>query len=97
MKLKIKGPFNLSGKWKGVMGDVVKGKYQMSITSWIWTTERNNVLEFVRPNRITNYVLCYIPKTSELDYQLVIRPFTINVWKSIGVILIVGLFLCVCF
>ena len=87
----IKGPFNLSGKWKGVMGDVVTGKYQMSINSYIWTTERNNVLEFVRPSRITTYVLCYIPKTSELDYGLVIRPFTINVWISIGIILISGL------
>ena len=73
------------------MGDVVTGKNQISINSWIWTTERNTVLEFARPNRITTYVLCYIPKTSELDYGLVIRPFTINVWMGIGIILIGGL------
>ena len=73
------------------MGDVVTGKNQISINSWIWTTERNTVLEFARPNRITTYVLCYIPKTSELDYGLVIRPFTSNVWKGIGIILIGGL------
>ena len=91
MKLNIKGPFDLSGKWKGVMGDVVTGKYQMSLNSWLWTTERNNVLEFVLPSRITTYVLCYIPKASELDYGLVIRPFTTNVWMGIGIILIIGL------
>ena len=73
------------------MGDVVAGKYQMSLNPWLWTDERNKVVDFVRPNHISTDVLFYIPKTAELDYGLVIRPFTINVWKSIGVILIVGL------
>ena len=73
------------------MGDVLTGKYQMSINSWFWTADRNEVLDFVRPNYITSLVLCYIPKLSELDYGLAIRPFTPKVWKNIGITVIVGL------
>ena len=73
------------------MGDVVAGKYQMSLNPWLWTEERNKVVDFVRPNHISTDVLFYIPKTAELDYGLVIRPFTSNVWKGIGIILIGGL------
>ena len=73
------------------MGDVLTGKYQMSINSWFWTADRNEVLDFVRPNYITSVVPCYIPKLSELDYGLAIRPFTPKVWKNIGITVIVGL------
>ena len=69
------------------MGDVVTGKYQMSPNPWLWTEERNKVVEFICPNYIQINVLCYIPKTAELDYGLFIRPFTTNAWKSIGLIL----------
>ena len=91
VQLKIKGPYNLSGRWKGVEGDVVTGKYQMSLNAWLWTTERNKVLDFVYPNRIVATVLCYISKPSVLDYGLAIRPFTYKVWKSIGITLSGGL------
>ena len=77
--------------WKGVAGDVVTGKYQMGLNAWLWTIERNKVLDFVRPNYLTSTILCYLPKPSELDYGLAIRPFTHNVWKSIGITLSGGL------
>ena len=67
------------------------GKYQMSINSWLWTADRNEILDFVQPNRMISIVLCHSLKASELDYGLAIRPFTPKVWKSIGVTLIVGL------
>ena len=73
------------------MGDVLTGKYQMSINSWFWTADRNEVLDFVRPIYSFSFVLCYIPKLSELDYGLAIRPFTPKVWKNIGITAIVGL------
>ena len=67
------------------------GKYQMSINAWLWTADRNEVLDFVRPIYSFSFVLCYIPKLSELDYGLAIRPFTPKVWKNIGITAIVGL------
>ena len=67
------------------------GKYQMSINSWLWTADRNEILDFVQPNRMISIVLCHSLKASELDYGLAIRPFTPKVWKNIGITVIVGL------
>ena len=69
------GPYNASGIWKGVMGDVIMGKYQMSLNSWIWTLERQPILDFV-PITKDNPLLCLIPKPPEVDPGLFIRPFT---------------------
>ena len=51
------------------------GKYQMSLNSWIWTLERQPILDFV-PVTKDNPVLCLIPKPPEVDPGLFIRPFT---------------------
>ena len=67
------------------------GKYQMSINSWLWTADRNEILDFVCPNLMISIVLCHSLKASELDYGLAIRPFTPKVWKNIGITVIVGL------
>ena len=74
---KFIGPYNASGIWKGVMGDVIMGKYQMSLNSWIWTLERQPILDFV-PVTKDNPLLCLIPKPPEVDPGLFIRPFTGN-------------------
>ena len=73
------------------MGDVVRGKYQISIAPWLWNTDRDKILEFAFPNHMTDTVLSYIPTTPELDYGLIIRPFTNNAWTCIGIFLIIGL------
>merc|ERR1712154_345821 len=31
------GPYNLSGTWGGVMGDVVTKKFDLSLSGWVWT------------------------------------------------------------
>ena len=69
----------------------MRGKYQIGISTWVWNTERDKVLEFALPNHMTNLVLSYHSTTPELDYGLVIRPFTNNAWTCIGIILITGL------
>ena len=46
------GPFNLSGTWSGVMGDVVNNKYDMSVSVWWWTSDRSRVLQFVAVSRV---------------------------------------------
>ena len=73
------------------MGDVVRGKYQIGICPFVWNTERDEILEFALPNHMTKLVLSYHSTTPELDYGLVIRPFTNNAWTCIGIILIMGL------
>ena len=40
------GPFNLSGTWSGVMGDVINGEYDMSLSAWYWIDNRKELLSF---------------------------------------------------
>ena len=86
----IEGPFNSSGKWKGVLGDVVTGKYQLSVNGWKHFLERNEILDFV-PIMKTATILCFIPKPPEVDSGLFIRPFTNSAWKTIGIVSSIGI------
>ena len=74
-----------------MFGDVVTGKYEIGINSWLWNKDRNEVVDFVVPNYIYRTILCYIPKPPEVDHWLVIRPFTNAVWLGIGCTLCLGL------
>ena len=65
------------------MGDVIEGKYQMSLNSWEWNIDRNAFLDFV-PVTKDNYLLMMIPKNPEVDPGLFIRPFKNEVWQWIG-------------
>ena len=76
------GPFNLSGEWTGVIGDVVTGKYQFSLNSWTFTTERQKVLSFV-PSVIDRFVFLLIPSLPDFDPELLYRPFTNSAWLCI--------------
>jgi hypothetical protein len=71
---KIGTPYNLSGNWSGVMGDVVKGKYPISLSAWSWMPERNYFLDFV-PIIKENFVLSIVPQQPKVDLTLFIRPF----------------------
>ena len=72
------------------MGDVVTGKYQMSLNGWKYFLQRNEILDFV-PIMKTATILCIIPKPPEVDSGLFIRPFTYSAWKTIGIISFVGI------
>ena len=41
------GPYNLSGTWGGVMGDVINGKYHFSLSQWLHIRERYELMDFV--------------------------------------------------
>ena len=58
------GPFNTSGTWGGVMGDVINGKYDMTISIFQWTTSRNELLEFA-PVAKFRLALAVTPNHSE--------------------------------
>ena len=87
--LKILGPYNASGDWPGVMGDVVTGKYPLSLNAWRWFPERNPILDFVPVARET-YLLATIPKPQKVDFDLYIRPFTRKAWQAVIAFMIIG-------
>ena len=68
------GPFNMSGNWTGVMGDVITGKYPMSVSSWLWLLERDPLLDCV-PVLTDNDILVMTPNSPLFDLHLYIRPF----------------------
>ena len=40
------GPFNRSGTWGGVMGGVINGEYDTSLSAWYWIHSRVDLLSF---------------------------------------------------
>ena len=77
------GPYNLSGNWSGVMGDVVTGKYPIGLSTWRWTIERHIVGDF-------NVILSWDYKTSylvlqrpQIDPQFFTRSFSNLSWLFI--------------
>ena len=49
------GPFNRSGNWSGVMGNVVNGCFDMSLSPWYWLYDRAELMSFT-PVARTRYV-----------------------------------------
>ena len=76
------GPFNLSGTWGGVMGDVINKKYDLSISSWVWTAERAELAQFI-PIVKERFVLVWSPQRPETDFGLFTRPLTNDSWVAI--------------
>ena len=56
------------------MGDVVTGRYALSVSSWIHLLEREPILDFV-PVLTDNDILVISPKPPLFDLHLYIRPF----------------------
>ena len=67
------------------MGDVVSGKYPMSLSSWLWVIERDSLLDFV-PIIREQLLLTIAPQPHKIDFGLFIRPFRLDTWKGIIVI-----------
>jgi hypothetical protein len=86
--LQISGPYNRSGEWGGIMGDVVNGKYDLCLSSWLWMAERYEILTFV-PVYSKKQVLVWTPKNSVIDFGLVTRPFTDDSWVAIFVMTLI--------
>lgn len=60
------GPYNLSGTWSGVMGDVVNGKYPLSLSQWYYISERYGLLDFVT-TAADHQELALTPQPPEVD------------------------------
>ena len=66
------GPFNLSGTWGGVMGDVINKKFDFSLSSWTWNLARYTLVQFV-PFMKGVHTLVWTPKIPETDFGLFTR------------------------
>jgi hypothetical protein len=76
------GPYNLSGEWGGVLGDVIMSKYDLNLAGWAWPVVGYGLISCVNIASITN-VLIWTPKTKETDFGLFVRPFTGDSWIAI--------------
>jgi hypothetical protein len=75
-------PYNLSGEWGKVMGNVINAKYDPSLGEWNWWIERYELLSFV--NIITDQsILLWTPMDRQIDFGLYLRPFTDHSWIAI--------------
>ena len=77
------GSIPQDGKWLGVLGDVVSKKYDLSISTWSWKTERLGVLQFVVVAK-TRYVQVLTPSRPTTDLTLFTRVFTNRSWLAIA-------------
>ena len=71
------------------MGDVVTGKYQFSLNSWLMTPGRYPVVTMV-PTIMDRFLCLLIPNPPEFDPTLLLRPLTNIVWLCIVTLLIVA-------
>ena len=76
------GPFNLSGTWGGVMGDVINKKYDMSVTIWMWNIERHELAQFVPVAKTRRMSVMKASKST--DFELFTRVFTDDSWVAIS-------------
>ena len=56
------GPFNINGTWGGVMGAVVNGDYDFSMSIWASTVDRESLLEMA-PIMRRQYILVILLNT----------------------------------
>ncbi len=80
----VKGAYNASGTWTGVMGNVINGIYPMSLSSWQFVPERSDFLDCVTLFLDDKQILLMTPRVTKTDHQLYIRPFTNDVWRTIA-------------
>ena len=86
----IDGIYNKSGKWHGVLGSIVKDKYHLSLSQWLWTSERHGLLDFVSTS--TDFtILVFTPSPPEVDMGLFIRPFRNDAWGGFVVVIAICL------
>ena len=71
------------------MGDVVKGKYPLSLNSWRWFSERDPILDHIPVVRET-FLLATIPRPKKVDFNLYSRPFTKEAWQAVLFFIIIG-------
>ena len=81
------GPYNISGTWGGVMGDVINKQYDMSISTWYWKPERIKLVQFVPVVR-GRMILVSARQKPKTDFGLLSRGFNNASWMGIFILLV---------
>ena len=71
------GTTTFNGTRRGVWADVMRKQYDMSLSIWFWTLERNEFFDFV-PIINGHQVLAMKPRHPIMDFGLFMRPFAPN-------------------
>ena len=82
----ISGPKNASGVWGGVQGLVRNGTYPLSVSMWKHLDHRIGIFNFVNAGTGYKEIIAYNPRAPTFDPKLFLRPFSSNVWTTIGFI-----------
>ena len=80
----ISGPKNASGVWGGVQGLVRNGTYPLSVSMWKHLDHRIGIFDFVNAGTGYKEIIAYNPRAPTFDPKLFLRPFSSNVWTTIG-------------
>ena len=59
------------------MGDVVSKKFDFSMSPWVWTIDRSDLVQFAPINKDSR-VLVWTPKNPATDFGLFTREFNID-------------------
>jgi hypothetical protein len=73
---------NHSGKWGGVLGGIINGKYDMSLSAWVMMTKRYETMSFVLIVT-TNDLIVWTQTKHEIDFGLYVCPFSPDSWVAI--------------
>ena len=82
---------SLNANRSGVMGGVITGKYDMSLSSWLYQEKRSKFLSFSTVDT-REHVLVATPNVHNIDIGLFLRPLTTSAWRGIvGLLLVIYL------
>ena len=81
------GPFNMSGEWGGVMGNIVVGNYEISVNVWLLNLERVKVMDHAIVLKDDPSILLTKTVPTKLDWSFYKRPFHNKLW--IGIIIFI--------
>ena len=71
-----------TGSWSHHFNDVVQGNYPISLSFWLWLSERDDLLDFV-PVTKDFMALSLLHGSTSFDVTFFLRPFTRNTWWCI--------------
>ncbi|OTF75529.1 hypothetical protein BLA29_006696 [Euroglyphus maynei] len=78
-----------NGTWTGIIGKLVRNEIDFGIGSIIISEERSKSVGFLQPYWITHYTFATTKTTYETDLFTFLRPFQMNVWYCLFILLLI--------
>ena len=73
------GTLPINDTYVGVYGNIISKHYDMSLSTWLWTSARNEMCDFV-PFLQRGNVLALKPQKPKIDFGLFTRAFVQDTW-----------------